>query len=83
MGAAKHVRDADWNGNSKVYQIDGARHVVVSVIETHQGPMTFLFDANDDGTLPISGDAVQQWGGALDHEDALQRAGHHVEGAQD
>lgn len=80
MSTARHVRDEpNWQGDSKVYRLDDGRHVVVTVTQTDHGPVTFMFDANDDGTLPTAGDATHSLPGAHDHADMLAFAGHQLE----
>lgn len=94
MNTAKLVRRlTDWRGDAALYQttppLDGNEHVVVSAVDTalrfeqYGTPRsmqieTYIFAANEDGSVTEYGELSGSMKGTLDHAEALLEAGYEV-----
>lgn len=67
-----------FRGDARLYKLEDGRHVVVSGIQSAFDtiqPETFIFPADENGTILDWGELPGSFRGAVDHARALDRAG--------
>jgi len=77
----------NWNGDASLYRLDPPMEdqgrkiefVVVSAVNAlYSGPETYVFEADEKGTVSNWGELDGSFRGSLDHAEALGNAGYEV-----
>jgi hypothetical protein len=66
--------------DQRLYRLEDGTHIVVSAaVDPYSGPETYIFPADERGEITGFAELDGSFRGALDHEQALNNAGHHLE----
>ena len=79
----REFRNHEFTGEARLYRVDppldGNSFVVVSAtVAPYSGAETYIFPANEDGTVRSWLELDGSYRGGLDHDEALRRAGYTV-----
>jgi hypothetical protein len=88
VATAKYLKAiTGWRGDARAYELseplDGATHVIVSGVDlVFTGPETYIFPATPESIAANkhngSSELTGSFRGAIDHTEALRRAGYEV-----
>ena len=88
MNKATYIRNlSNWNGIARLYKVEpplmGEDFVIVSAVRPNsEEPETYIFGCDESdkyGNEVVLAELPGSFRGALDHEEALRRAGYEIE----